>query len=379
MRIVQITTDNREAFKDYSNPIPHFGAAPEALLEGFKMFPKHEIHVISCSQAATRSPEKLADNIWFHQPVVPKLGWGRTFYSGCVSACRSLIRHIDPDIVHGQGTERECAISAVYAGYPNVLTIHGNMAEIHRLNLHGSRMFGMLASFLENHALKKTAGVFCNSVYTRSLVAPRANRTWDVPNAIRSAFFRAAGGGCRNGAMPVILNVGVVGPRKRQLEILQIVRKLADEGVKLKIVFIGDLPEHTEYARNFKTSLQEAEGYASFAGFLQTEQLVDLMDDSDGFIHFPSEEAFGLVVAEALARGLKFFGSDLGGIRDICAGIPGTNLCKSFDELESDLREWISNGHLTQPRAAESIANLYKPEIVAKRHLEIYQEVIDRI
>jgi hypothetical protein len=43
------------------------------------------------------------------------------------------LKDIQPDIVHGQGTERDCAIRAVFSGYPNVIPIHGNMAELARL------------------------------------------------------------------------------------------------------------------------------------------------------------------------------------------------------------------------------------------------------
>ena len=39
-------------------------------------------------------------------------------------------------------------------------------------------------------------------------------------------------------------------------------------------------------------------------------------------VHFPSEEAFGLVVGEVLARELKFFGARLGGIAEIAGDAP---------------------------------------------------------
>ena len=76
------------------------------------------------------SPEKLAPNIFFHSLYVPKLGWLRTAYQGCIRAVRKKLRELRPNIVHGQGTERDCAISAVFSGFPNVLTIHGNLRLI---------------------------------------------------------------------------------------------------------------------------------------------------------------------------------------------------------------------------------------------------------
>src|SRR5437867_2758233 len=132
MRIAILTTDNREHYKDYANPVPHFGTAPDALLQGFALLPDVEVHVVSCVRARLKSPEKLAPNIFFHSLYVPKLGWMRTLFWGCVQAVRRKFKEIRPDLVHGQGTERDCAISAIASGLPNVVTIHGNMVELAR-------------------------------------------------------------------------------------------------------------------------------------------------------------------------------------------------------------------------------------------------------
>src|SRR5215831_8235410 len=101
MVIVQLTTDNREAFKDYGNPNPHFGPAPEALLQGFVRRKDVEIHVVSCIRQPVVMPEKIADNIWYHGLMVPKVGWLTTGYQGCIRAVRSKLRELKPDIVHG--------------------------------------------------------------------------------------------------------------------------------------------------------------------------------------------------------------------------------------------------------------------------------------
>src|ERR1700744_643889 len=100
MKIALITTDNREHYRTYSETMPHFGTAPEALLEGFAAMPGLEIHVIGCTQRPMTSPEKLAANIWFHSLHVPKIGWMRTFYQGCVRAIRRKLKEIKPAIVH---------------------------------------------------------------------------------------------------------------------------------------------------------------------------------------------------------------------------------------------------------------------------------------
>src|SRR5882757_1248016 len=102
MKIVILTTDNREHFKDYSAAAPYFGTAPEALLHGFAGLPNAEIHVVSCIREPVSSPEKLAPNILLHSLLVRKIGWMRSAYRGCIRASRRKIQQIQPDIVHGQ-------------------------------------------------------------------------------------------------------------------------------------------------------------------------------------------------------------------------------------------------------------------------------------
>src|SRR5215472_8624198 len=170
MRVAILTTNNREYYKDYGAARPYFGGAPEALFEGFAKFPEVEVHVISCLRETVSAPEKLAPNIYYHAMRVPRFGWMSSGYQGCIRAIRRKLKAIRPDIVHGQGSEKECAISAVLSGFPSVVTIHGNMAELARL--FGARVgsFAWLMARLEDFSLKRTAGVFCNSEYTESLV-----------------------------------------------------------------------------------------------------------------------------------------------------------------------------------------------------------------
>lgn len=382
MKIVQLTTDNRDQFREYESAEPHFGTAPEALLHGFSGIEGAEVHVISCVRNAVSTPSAILGNIHYHPLVVPKCGWMSSFYAGCIKATRQLIRELNPDIVHGQGTERDCAMSASYSGYPNVVTIHGNMAELNRLGstFQNARLYGFLAARLETHSLGRTGGVFCNSAYTESLVAPRAKRTWRVPNAIRSSFFREAKSPPTPRELPLLLNVGHLGIRKRQLEILRMAAELHREGHQFQLVFTGAFPTTDEYGSTFAAELRQAEqaGFASHAGFLNADALIDLMDEACGFVHFPSEESFGLVVAEAMARGLKFFGANLGGIKEIGAGIPGAELHDGFSGLKAGIARWLETGAPRVPEAAATIRQHYSPEAVAARHVAIYHEILDR-
>jgi glycosyltransferase involved in cell wall biosynthesis len=380
LKIAILTSDKRDHDRDYANPTPAFGAAPEALLQGLAAMTEVEVHVVSCTQQPVQAPEKIAPNIWFHSLHVPKIGWMRTFYQGCIRATRKKLREIQPGIVHGQGTERDCALAAVFSGFPNVLTIHGNMAELARLFCARIGSFGWLAGRLEDFALRRTAGVFCNSAYTENLVRPRAKKTWRVSNALRREFFDALPDVSAAPRKCILLNVGAVTGRKRQLELLDIAHKLRRRNLKFELHFIGRLKPSEPYAAQFLKRIKplETEGWARHSGEMPADELIRHFDSAAGLVHFPSEEAFGLVVAEALARGLKFFGARLGGISDIADGVEGAELfgADDWDGLEKAIAAWIKNGNPSSPAAAGQMRGKYHPQIIARRHLEIYREVL---
>lgn len=92
MRIAIVTTDNRDQMKDYKAVTPLFGPAPEALLQGFALLPEVEVHVIVCAREPMRCPEKIAPNMFFHCLLVPKIGWMRTLFQGCIRAVRGKLK-----------------------------------------------------------------------------------------------------------------------------------------------------------------------------------------------------------------------------------------------------------------------------------------------
>jgi glycosyltransferase involved in cell wall biosynthesis len=379
MRVALLTTDSRELLRDYSAPEPHFGTAPEALLQGFTMVPEVEVHVVSCARQPVNAPAKLAPNIFFHGLHVPKIGWMRTGYQGCIRAVRNKLKQIQPDVVHGQGTERDCAISAVFSGFPNVVTIHGNMAELARQFQERIGTYAWLAGKLETFTLKRTDGVFCNSAYTEQLVRPRARRTWRVPNALRELFLAAAptpGGAGRC----TLVNVGVIAPRKRQLELLDVALELRRWGLDFEFQFAGDARPGGDYASAFLEKIKplEREGFARCLGLKTSSELVQLFDRSAGMAHFSPAESFGLAVAEGLARDLKLFAARVGGVPDIADGVPGAQLFDADDwrGLTLAIAGWIRSGFPRARGAGGIMRARYQPEHIAQRHIEIYREVL---
>jgi glycosyltransferase involved in cell wall biosynthesis len=378
MRIVQITTDSREHFKDYDRPEPYFGTAPQGLLDGFTDFAEAEVHVISCSHAPTRAPEKLANNIWFHQSVVGKWGWGRTFFAGCVKATRSLIRDINPDIVHGQGSERDCALSAVLSGFPNVLTIHGNMRVHASRGENCGRPYYKLAAFLEGYCLKRTGGVVAISRYTADLVKDLAPRTWLLPNAVDRRFFDIRP---EPQAVPRILFVGSIDERKNPLGLLRACEPMLRAGECI-LTIAGQSNTSSPYVQEFLKAAAAVPG-VELPGFVGRDELGKHFGQSSLLALPTFEDNCPMVVLEGMAAGLPVAASRVGGVPDL---ITHEQDGLMFDPhhaaemrtcLERLVREPETRARLG---AAGRITarKRFHPQVIAAGHLEIYREVLNR-
>jgi glycosyltransferase involved in cell wall biosynthesis len=381
LRVAVCTTDNRENKRLYSIRRPYFGTAPEALLEGMDGLDGVEVHVLSCTQKEVDAPAKLGKNIFFHSLLVPRWGWLRTGYLGCARAVRTKLSQLKPDLVHGQGTERDCAMEAVTSRLPNLLTLHGNIRSVaKKLGASPFSYYG-LQSLLEAWALKKTGGVLCNSHYTESMVSPLNLRTHLVPNAVRTLFFDLP----RKSSSPPkmglrLLMVGVISPYKQPLEFLRFLRDWrhhANCPVK-SCVWVGRAnPDHF-YAKQFLQEMTEAksQGWAEHFEELPAKDLIQKMDESDLLVHLPTEEAFGLVVAEAMIRGLPVVATRIGGLPDFAKIYPKICLVSALSPL--DWRHAIEaegqSGNRVLMDSWES--HRYHPKTIAQKHLEIYQNLI---
>jgi len=380
LKIAIIIPDNRDEFRKYAEPRPFFGTAPTALLEGFAALPDQcEIHLVCCTQQPVAAPAQLGPNIYFHTAVVPKSGWLRGAYVGCVRSIRRQLKAIRPDLVHGQGTERYCALAAAFSGYPNVLTIHGNMRLIARVNQARPFSFQWLAARLEGFTLPRVGGVVCITRYTREAVQSLARRTWIVPNATDTAFFNLAPAP-DPAAPPLILCIGVICYRKNQNDFIRALDPLAKER-PLKVVFLGDV-DPTHYGEEFRQLLPSRPWceHIPFAGRDRVREYYR----AASLIALPTrEDNCPMVVLEGMAAGVPVIASNVGGVPDLIT--PGVTGLFCDPEKPETFRTAVTRLLDDKPYAAqlaraarEHALATFHPQAVARRHLEIYREMLGK-
>jgi glycosyltransferase involved in cell wall biosynthesis len=375
LKIAFLTTDNREHHRRYEMTDPYFGTAPEALLQGFSTTPEVEVHVVSCTQRPMKSPAKLADNIWFHSLVVPKIGWLRTGYQGCIRATRKFLRELRPDIVHGQGTERDSAISAVFSGFPNVITIHGNMRLIAKINGAWPFSFAWLAARLEAFTIPRSDGVVCITHYTQNAVKGVARKKWVVPNAVDASFFEVER---KRDPIPLLLCVGTICRRKNQNAFIQALDPLAQVR-EFQLLFLGNGADGDPYVTEFRR-LVRARKWCQFEGFTGREALRTWFSRAH-LLALPSlEDNCPMSVIEAAAAAVPVVAANVGGVPDLIEdGVTGL-LCDpaNASSMAGCVERILSSDDLAAKisRAArERGRQRFHPGLVAEQHIEIYREL----
>jgi glycosyltransferase involved in cell wall biosynthesis len=379
MKIALLSTDNRDILRRHEVKDPMVPTPQEALLQGFVELPEAEVHFVSCVRRPVCSPLKLAPNVFYHSLLVPKIGWVRTAYQGCIRAIRKKLGEIQPDIVHGQGTERDCAISAVFSGFPNVLTLHGNMRHIAALNRDRIFSYNWIAARLESLVLPRTDGVVCITNYTREAVRGLAPRTWVLPNAVDQSFFDVQNVPEGNES-PVGLCVGTICALKNQHAFIRALDPLA-QAKKFKVVFAG-APSRDTYGAEFHRLVQERP-WCEHIGFLNREQLKRQLATA-AFVALPTrEDNCPMVVLEAMAAGVPVMASKVGGVPDLiepgktglfCDPARPESFREGVEKLLAD-RPWSQQ--LAAAAKAEALRRFH-PLVIARKHLDIYREVLER-
>lgn len=380
LKLAFLTTDNREQFGRYDDPEPYFGTAMSALLEGFALLPGEiEVHVVSCAKKSMHKPEKLASNIWFHQPLVPKPGWGRSAFVGCGLAVRRVLAGLRPDLVHAQGTERDCAVSMMFAPVgPRLLTIHGHMSRIAEIK--GARFpnYYWLASHLEKLAIRRADGVVALNNYTRKRVSPEARHVWVVPNALSPSFFDVK----RHVEPGLAICVAGIHPWKRQVELMEMLDEAPPGQRPRRLVFIGEASSD-DYGISFAKAIAARSAWCEHTGPLDIGKLQEWIGRAE-FLILPSiEDNCPMVVLEAMAAGLPVVASAIGGIPELVKDKVTGGLFDPYDahnvravlsDALADPRKMAIWGESGQDHAIQH----HHPRVVARQHLELYREAVAR-
>lgn len=291
---------------------------------------------------------------------------------------RSLLRQIDPDIVHFQGA----TFLAANCEQPNILTIHGiaerdAMWDSRRGIFRGLKR--LLLKLTEGHGRRRVPHVILISEYVREFLPAgnRIRRTWLIENPVADSYFDIE----RAFEPGRIFCCSRVRPLKNTLGMIKAFASIAEQFPDSQLRIAG-APE-AAYLETCKQQVED-EGIRDKVHFLGNISIKDVQIELSkaNCLVVPSfQENAPLSIAEAMAAGVPVVAAKVGGIpemvRDGRTGLlvdpnDTDSICQAVSRILSDPELAQSMGQ----RAKEAAQDRFRASEVCEKTLQAYRDVL---
>lgn len=176
-----------------------------------------------------------------------------------------------------------------------------------------------------------------------------------------------------SGELPTFVTIGTVYPQKGYDRLLDVHKRLMDEGLKHQIIIIGDGYDLENIQEKLnQLGLQET---VKMLGFRSNPY--PYLKKSDFYVMSSRHEGFPTIIAEALILNKPVVSTDVSGIKDLLQdGKLGLITPNSEDGIYEGMKKFITNKELSKQYEKE-IANTDLPFVLEKSVAHL-QEIIDQ-
>ena len=265
----------------------------------------------------------------------------------------------------------------IHGTVPYVVSLRG--MDIPGLQKNRYKTLSFLTSFVNKHVARNAASVTCLSkeaadVYRR--FAPNIDITV-IPNSIDFDAYTVKTS--YQDKVVRIVSIGRLVSWKRMDLLIEAVVKLKEKHPKITLDIFGD-----GYQREFLMDMikeRKAEHFIFLKGFVDKKYFQDELSSYDLFALMSTGDSFGLVFIEAMACGLPVLAARKGGPIEIVEESV-TGLLAAPDDLEDTIKQLdfcISNPQKMKLYGGNSrvrVENMYTVEAAAKRHVDLYRQII---
>lgn len=325
---------------------------------------------------------RLGDKLEVRHLAVPFLSGDVIIRSWqCVAAVRRILTEVQPDVVHGQGIDRQGEV-ATQLGLPSVVTVHGLVHIEARLAAKSlsDKVKVLLFDAMVRRSLGKANVTISISDYdARSLEGLVGGERISIPNPIAPEFFMPAPD---LPAVSKVLFAGVMRPRKNVLGLVNAFAELRRAMPAAQLVIAGPAPEPT-YTQQVRDRVQElALGDAvEFLGHVSNEQLLTAIRETSTLALFSYEETSPTIIAQALAVGRPVVASRIGGIPEMVVEGETGYMVTPGDEhaLAARLANVLCNRNHAREMGQRGRAlafQRYEPSAVAEQTVRAYRIAI---
>ncbi|PQA94376.1 glycosyl transferase [Chryseobacterium shigense] len=174
--------------------------------------------------------------------------------------------------------------------------------------------------------------------------------------------------------IPTFITIGTVYPQKGYDRLLDVHKKLMDEGLKHQIIIIGDGFDYENIQA--KLNLLGLQETVKMVGFRSNPY--PYLKKADFYVMSSRHEGFPTIIAEALILNKPVVSTDVSGIKDLLQdGKLGIITANSEDGIYNGMKKFLTN---------QELANHYEKEIAAadlpfvlQKSVAKLQEIIDQL
>ena len=350
------------------------------LADALSQLPGVEVHavtfVIGLKSVCNETFRKVHEH---YVPSYPRLS-ETTFYLRDRLSIVPVLREIDPDIIHIQG-------SSTYPRFvhgtdiPWVVTPHGIKSKEARMTVN------LRAKLMSSLTVRRERWVFCVAKdlilcneYIRPFVNPYTKaRLYNVANALDDRYFSIP----NQEEFGSILFVGSITPRKGVMHLFKTMNELKKRKVKCKLSLVGGT-KGSHYADALHEYMQEngLETHIDWLGAVDESSLRELYGKCALLVLPSLEESLPTVLAQAMAVGKPCVGANSAGIpyviRDGRTGFLSEygNAVDMADKIQLLLEDPKLRASMGKAGREVAVAE-YSALEVAKTHLDIYHKIIE--
>jgi len=352
------------------------------LAKGLAKLPGNEVHFISMSSSIPQDQIIKSDGVKIHFLSCPRKVRFLTLFQYNKKKIHNELKRIKPDIVHGHGTEHEYPYVAATSTYPRVITVHCVLKDLLRtikfpiVNRLKIRIFLLL----ETYTLERASHVIITTEYMKGLLNGGNCKIFVINNCINPAFFEYSQ--IVEKADNKLIFVGRIS-REKGIEhlvrcFLFFFRRFS--GVKLSIfgkwVDKGYLDEIKSFIvhNNLQSNI-------IIKGLEDPNMIPMVMSDATALILPSNYDAFGLVLAEAMAVGTPVIASRVGGIPYVVDDGKTGFLVEpgNAQALAEKILVLLENKSLREKmgeKAKDTALRRFHPSVVAKKHMDVYEAIL---
>jgi glycosyltransferase involved in cell wall biosynthesis len=289
---------------------------------------------------------------------------------------RPWLRKLNPDIVHGFGTESASGWLAAHSGFPNVVLIQGIMGKLLQY-AGGSLLRNSMRRWMEKRTVCKADGLIAENEWVGqwALEHRSADDVRIIPNPVSPEFINAMS----DYARPLCVCIGALSRIKNPFMVIRAFAQAANPDAQLVMVGAGPLRKRCEdLVQTCGISRQTL-----FAGRLPRDSIIGYLQHARCLAIGSRVDSSPNVVIEALAMGVPVVGANGGGIPNLVRhGEEGFIVAQDDDAaMGRHIRQFLEDPLFCAQlggKALQRVRHEHSATAVSASHVTWYREIIAR-